>query len=154
MLLKSTILALLGLLLSSASVATSQTQMSPLELGRLHGLCHALRLLMPNGGMGHVAALDAHKQGHLEALSEAYGTLKSSVSMEYDLGYSLAVQGLGHQDRVFSRYCEAQSLDAQDVCVTKLRLSTFDRTLTNPAFQAHVGALYQDRGCEALNLED
>lgn len=146
------------LLLALALRASAEAQLSPIELGRAHSQCHALRLLLPSAGMDHVAFLERHKRGHFLALSPILGAYKAAVDADYELGYALAAEGRVAQNQLFESYCDNvkeldRSTDAAApfmLCVNGLRLMVFDPGSISDEFQDFALGVYEDRNCRTL----
>ena len=137
---------------------TAKAELSPMELGRAHSQCHALRLLLPSAGMDHVAFLERHKRGHFLALSPIFGAYKAEIDANYELGYALAAEGRVAQNQLFRAYCEksqghSPSADDQSPfmqCVNALRLVVFEPARITDAFQVFAAETYEEKACLSL----
>ena len=145
-------------LLVFATRTHAQTEFSPMELGRAHSQCHAIRLLLPSAGMDHVAFLERHKRGHYLSLSPIFGAYKSAIDADYELGYALAAEGRVAQNRLFETFCASVEghNDNRDPdspfgrCVNELRLLIFDPTSATDEFTDFALQDYEQRNCASL----
>lgn len=139
---------------------TAKAELSPMELGRAHSQCHALRLLLPSAGMDHVTFLERHKRGHFLSLSPIFSAYKSEIDANYELGYALAAEGRVTQNQLFESYCESvkelERSSAEDSpftqCVHKLRLVVFEPGRITEDFQDFVLEKYETKDCRKLRI--
>ena len=139
---------------------TAKAELSPMELGRAHSQCHALRLLLPSAGMDHVTFLERHKRGHFLSLSPIFSAYKSEIDANYELGYALAVEGRVTQNQLFESYCESvnnlkrssEEVSPFKQCVHKLRLVVFEPSRMTDKFQEFVLDKYEAKGCPTLRI--
>ena len=139
---------------------TAKAELSPMELGRAHSQCHALRLLLPSAGMDHVTFLERHKRGHFLSLSPIFSAYKSEIDANYELGYALAAEGRVTQNQLFESYCESvEALERSSdegapftQCVHALRLIVFEPGRMTDSFQDFVLEKYEAKGCPTLRI--
>lgn len=151
------LVAAVGVLISPI---TAKAELSPMELGRAHSQCHALRLLLPSAGMDHVAFLERHKRGHFLSLSPIFGAYKAEIDANYELGYALAAEGRVTQNQLFEAFCEGvEGLERSPEdsapfaqCVHRLRLVVFEPSRMTDEFQDFALDRYEAKGCRTLRV--